>query len=258
MEWYYAAEQEPVGPVSEEEFQSLVNDGTIQPDTLVWNETLPDWKKYNQLAPSAEGGEPPVDERVFCAECGRPFPPDELVAFDNARVCAACKPVFLQKIKEGVTISGNMRYAGFWIRAGATIIDYIILWVVQIIMMIPFTMLMTGMMGDLNAANEPDFQNMAPVLALQFLMMFLQFAVYIGYETWFIGKYAATPGKMACRIKVVKADGEPVGYGLAFGRYFAKIISGIILGIGYIMAGFDSQKRALHDHICNTRVIHKD
>jgi uncharacterized RDD family membrane protein YckC len=43
--------------------------------------------------------------------------------------------------------------------------------------------------------------------------------------------------------------------GRAVGRYFAKIVSGIILMIGYIMAGFDSEKRALHDMMCDTRVI---
>jgi uncharacterized RDD family membrane protein YckC len=46
-----------------------------------------------------------------------------------------------------------------------------------------------------------------------------------------------------------------VDLGRAFGRYFAKILSAIILGIGYIMVGFDSEKRGLHDMICDTRVI---
>jgi uncharacterized RDD family membrane protein YckC len=35
------------------------------------------------------------------------------------------------------------------------------------------------------------------------------------------------------------------------------IVSGIILLIGYIMAGFDDEKRALHDRVCDTRVIYK-
>ncbi|HET6371045.1 MAG TPA: RDD family protein, partial [Nitrospiria bacterium] len=43
----------------------------------------------------------------------------------------------------------------------------------------------------------------------------------------------------------------------ACGRYFAEILSGIILCIGYIMAAFDDEKRALHDRICGTRVIKK-
>jgi uncharacterized RDD family membrane protein YckC len=62
---------------------------------------------------------------------------------------------------------------------------------------------------------------------------------------------------MACGIKVVRPDGDRVSYARALGRYFAEILSGLILAIGYIMAAFDSEKRALHDHICSTRVVKK-
>jgi uncharacterized RDD family membrane protein YckC len=60
---------------------------------------------------------------------------------------------------------------------------------------------------------------------------------------------------MVCGLKVVRSGGEKVSYGRAFGRYWATFVSGMILAIGYIMAAFDSQKRALHDRICDTRVI---
>jgi uncharacterized RDD family membrane protein YckC len=70
-----------------------------------------------------------------------------------------------------------------------------------------------------------------------------------------IGKYGATVGKMACKIKVITADGQPVSYARAFGRYFAKVLSSLTLLIGFIIAAFDSEKRSLHDHICNTRVV---
>ena len=83
----------------------------------------------------------------------------------------------------------------------------------------------------------------------------LSVAIQCAYETFFIGKMGATPGKMALGLKVVRADGSPVDYARAAGRFFGKMLSGIILGIGYIMAGFDAQKRALHDMICDTRVI---
>jgi hypothetical protein len=43
--------------------------------------------------------------------------------------------------------------------------------------------------------------------------------------------------------------------GRAIGRYFAKLLSMLILGIGYIMVAFDSEKRGLHDMICDTRVV---
>ena len=77
-----------------------------------------------------------------------------------------------------------------------------------------------------------------------------------GYEIYFVAGRGATLGKMALGLQIVRADGAPISMGLAAGRYFAQWLSGLILMIGYIMAGFDDQKRALHDRICETRVIH--
>ena len=60
---------------------------------------------------------------------------------------------------------------------------------------------------------------------------------------------------MALGMKVVRPDGSRVDLGRAAGRYFAKLLSMIVLFIGYIMVGFDSEKRGLHDMICDTRVV---
>jgi uncharacterized RDD family membrane protein YckC len=60
---------------------------------------------------------------------------------------------------------------------------------------------------------------------------------------------------MALGLKVVRADGTALTTGRIIGRHFAEWLSSLILAIGYIMAAFDDQKRALHDRICDTRVI---
>ena len=96
---------------------------------------------------------------------------------------------------------------------------------------------------------------MFQVLQLVFQLVFL--VANIGYQIFFLGKYGATLGKMACGLRVVTADGGKISYGRATGRAFAEMLSGIICYIGYIMIAFDDQKRGLHDHICNTRVIYK-
>jgi uncharacterized RDD family membrane protein YckC len=62
---------------------------------------------------------------------------------------------------------------------------------------------------------------------------------------------------MACGLRVVRPDGESLTFMRAFGRHFAEMLSGLILMIGYLMAAFDSEKRALHDRISDTRVVHK-
>jgi uncharacterized RDD family membrane protein YckC len=77
----------------------------------------------------------------------------------------------------------------------------------------------------------------------------------IGYEVFFVRKYDATPGKMAMGLKILRPDGSKLSVGRIIGRYFASIISALILLIGYIMAAFDEEKRALHDRLADTRVI---
>jgi len=76
------------------------------------------------------------------------------------------------------------------------------------------------------------------------------------YEAFFVSSpLCATPGKLALGMKVLRTGGARLTLGRAAGRYFAKVLSAMILGIGFIMAGIDSQKRGLHDMICDTRVV---
>jgi uncharacterized RDD family membrane protein YckC len=67
----------------------------------------------------------------------------------------------------------------------------------------------------------------------------------------------ATLGKMVVGLKVTNMEGEPISFMNATGRYFAKIISAIILMIGYIMAAFNPKKQALHDQLAKTLVLKK-
>ena len=88
--------------------------------------------------------------------------------------------------------------------------------------------------------------------------LLIQFAVMLAgvtYDAIFVGRFGATPGKMICNLRIVHPDGSRLSYPRAFGRCGAKWLSGITFGIGYLMAAFDDEKRALHDQICDTRVI---
>jgi uncharacterized RDD family membrane protein YckC len=78
------------------------------------------------------------------------------------------------------------------------------------------------------------------------------------YEAFFTAStYQATPGKMIVGIRVIDQRGNRISFARATGRHFAKFLSAIILAVGYIMAAFDEQKRALHDHIAGTLVTYK-
>jgi len=65
----------------------------------------------------------------------------------------------------------------------------------------------------------------------------------------------ATLGKMALRLKVVKTEGELDWVTIILRETIGKFVSGIILGIGYLMVAWDPKKQALHDKIAGTYVI---
>jgi len=65
----------------------------------------------------------------------------------------------------------------------------------------------------------------------------------------------ATVGKMVLGLKVTDLEGHRISFARATGRHFAKLISAMILLIGYIMAGFNERKQALHDMIAGTLVV---
>lgn len=239
MSWYYAAGDEQKGPVTEEELAQLVQQGTITNSSLVWQEGMADWVPYSTTGLGGAG-----TAGIVCAECGGQFDSDSVVRISNQFVCAACKPVFVQRLQEGGVASGTLEYAGFWIRLGARVLDGIILNIVNagVIFLIGATM---G--GD----SSPD-----AMMQIQLIGVGVNLLIAVVYETLFIGKFGATPGKMALKLKVVRPDGQPISYLRSFGRHWATALSAMILGIGYLMAAFDREEhRALHDRICDTRVV---
>lgn len=104
MEWFYAVGNEQKGPVGEQEFQQLLAQGTVNAQTLVWREGLAAWQPYGTttLAPTSV---PVALGGVLCAECGRNFPPTEVIPLSGRMYCATCKPVALQRLQEGLPAS---------------------------------------------------------------------------------------------------------------------------------------------------------
>jgi uncharacterized RDD family membrane protein YckC len=196
----------------------------------------------------------------YCGECGRPSSPDELAHFGDYLVCQDCKNRYAQKLREGVTPAPfgapQFEYGGFWIRVLASILDSMILMVLGYILqlvvwrpLLPSSQIQPG---------TPPAEALRSILGAAGIVGLVNMAISCCYEVFFIARLGATPGKMALGLKVIRADGGPVGLGRAFGRYFAKFLSAMILCIGYLMVAFDSEKRGLHDMICDTRVVKRN
>jgi uncharacterized RDD family membrane protein YckC len=150
-------------------------------------------------------------------------------------------------------------YGGFWIRFGARVIDGLVLGVPLLIM---FALLIPNL---LRTQGDPSNPAVAAIMALGLSIFLGYFLLVICYEVLMLKYRGATLGKMACGLKVVRADGASLGWGVSFGRFFMwnivtsgiPYLNSILMLISGIMAGTDSEKRALHDRVCNTRVVYK-
>jgi len=258
MNWYYVENGQQAGPVEETEFPRLARLGKLRGDTLMWREGMANWEPFSAVCPkefaaalaTPAATDPAVSgDESACAECGGIFRRDEMLPHGKVHICAGCKPVFLQKLAEGAKLNtGKMDYASIGTRFGAAVLDGLLLWIVSFVTQ----MLLMAVMAS-TSRSQPNL-----AIVIQIILFLVGMAIGLSYETFMIGKYGATLGKMAVKIKVVTADGGPVSYSRALGRYFAKFLSGMICFIGYLMAIFDQEeRRALHDRICDTRVVMK-
>jgi uncharacterized membrane protein len=103
MEWYYAQDDQQIGPVSEDELQKLVTAGTVTPKTLVWHDGMPNWAAYRTVG---ESPEPPVaspTETSICGACGKRLPRSDMVSHDGSTICPECEPSFLQSTEESTS-----------------------------------------------------------------------------------------------------------------------------------------------------------
>lgn len=115
MSWYYAKDGERVGPITEAALEDRVREGVVTPDTLVWREGMAEWRPWRDVSKAAGSVPPPPGVTGLantCAECARQFGPEDLVEVMGGKVCAACKPARLQRIREGApVIFGGESYA---------------------------------------------------------------------------------------------------------------------------------------------------
>ncbi len=125
----------------------------------------------------------------------------------------------------------NVAYAGFWLRFAAAIIDGIILIIIRHILAwlvsLELALILSGIIG------------------------WFYFALLESSDK------QATLGKSIMGIIVTDLEGNKISFGKATARYWAKLLSALILFIGFIMAGFTEKKQALHDIIAGTLVIRR-
>lgn len=128
----------------------------------------------------------------------------------------------------------QVRYAGFWMRFVAMLLDSLILVAVSTVLLFFLPI------DPLSGAD----------LGLSYLIFFVYYTALHG-SSW-----QATIGKKVLGMRVMRSNGDRISYLRALARTFGYIPSTLILLIGYIMAAFTDQKKSLHDIICDTRVVY--
>jgi len=201
---------------------------------------------------------------AWCTQCGQALTQSDLVLIAGNWVCANCKPVFLSRIMASGAPGASpvtSHYGGFWIRLGARMIDGLIFIIPMGLLFL--AVLLPRMRSERGSATNPFEGMFAPFAFLAFFL--IAFVAGACYEILMLKYRSGTLGKMACGLKVVRSDGRELSWGVCFGRFFMwnVVTSGIpylnyiLMLISGIMAGVDDEKRAIHDRVCDTRVIYK-
>jgi len=296
MTWYYVKDGGPAGPISDEELLSKLRLGSILPTTMLWRSGMPTWQPASEVtrtiqnspppAPSSSSsaggvppeltaGPPPVLPHFFCTYCGNIIPADQLVHISGRAVCAACKPAYVQQVREGLNTPIKVpvlhsRVTAFpstpqpesdlgdpWVRLVAYILDWTFVMVPLVIGWFLFFFFVLGTVMSQKGRGSPT-----PEMATGFifiLSMLLAFGWIFFYWTFFIGRSGSTPGMKIMKLEMVRADRSPVSYTRAFSRAVALyIINAFTMGLTNITAFFDSERRTVVDMICDTRVVRMD
>jgi uncharacterized RDD family membrane protein YckC len=157
----------------------------------------------------------------------------------------------------------NTNYAGFWMRFLAIIIDAIIIGIIRAFLVVPIlATLGITFASDLENFDPENLDELIPfiaaIVAAASALALLSTVIWVLYGTLMeASKYQATVGKLALGLIVTDMNGGKLDFSKALLRNLGKLLSNVILFIGYIMAAFSEKKQGLHDIIAGTLVVQK-
>ena len=192
------------GPVALDEIKAWIRDGRVGRATQIWRDDSASW------LPAAQYQELQAEIPSAAGTAGE--------------------------------FQGEMEAVGFWPRAGAYILDQLLLGAVSLLIF------------GAAEATAATLQEIWDQMGSRFLSnLLISTLYYVGMN----GSIGATVGKLVIGARIVNEDGSRIGFLKAFLRMLASFVSGLILFIGYLMVAFREDKRALHDLIARTRVVYK-
>jgi uncharacterized RDD family membrane protein YckC len=260
--WHYVANGQAAGPVPGDQLRAMAASGAIRRETKIWSGGMADWADAGSFVdlfpapPSFTPTPPPHHQPAYAPPPQSYAPPQQSYAPQQPAYGASHyqQPVNSPYMAATGQLHSNgmaqVHYAGFWIRAVALIIDGVILTVISLVLnfallsVLDIDISTTGAISDADAGAYTALQGFIGLIGLLYFVLLN------------CSRKQGTWGKQIVGIHLIHANGGKVGFGRSLGRYFAQIVSALIFGIGYLMAGWTDQKKALHDMICDTRVVY--
>lgn len=185
---------------------------------------------------------------MFCTHCGTKNESD-------AKFCTQCGGLMVAPATSSVTSPTTeiptIRYAGFWFRVLASLVDTLLSQIVTIALAFPLGFALGASLAENHTQDE--------ILSIAEVSGYL-LGILVNWLWFTVGEsshWQASLGKRMFGLQITDEQGQRIGFGRANARYWSKILSALLLFIGFIMVAFTKKKQGLHDKIADTLVIHR-
>ena len=191
----------------------------------------------------------------FCQKCGARLAATAMTpqpAGIPGNYAAAAAPA-----TPAIPVLPESYYGGFWIRVAAYLIDGLLVGIVTFpIFFLTIFPSVAAVIHQAESNQEPGPEVVAALMGSIGFFALIAFCGHWLYEALLTSSsWQGTIGKRILRLKVTDDRGNRIGFGRSTARFFAKILSGWIMYVGFIMVAFMERKRGLHDVICGTQVL---
>jgi uncharacterized RDD family membrane protein YckC len=148
-----------------------------------------------------------------------------------------------ERNETGANASSHVRYAGFWMRFWAYLLDLLVVGSLNRLLIFPLFRLL-----DISVDRTNMF---APATIATTLMFYAYFVLMTKF-------FQQTLGKLVFGLTVIDESGKPLTWmTVLFREVIGKFIAKTILFIGFLFVAFSEKKKGMHDQFADTLVIHE-
>lgn len=245
--WWYVLNNKKCGPVSGEAIRKMLDKREIPFFTLVSQQGTDRWtpaidvREFN----SSHSVSTPEEKKGNSSKPKQSTPAMASKA-KSPPAAASAKNETHKQTANSSTDEIALCYAGFWRRLVAYLIDLAILYAV----MLPLAVLAGILAAEMNNMDTYQLKRFESALTLIF---FATAWLYFAFMESSAQK--GTYGKRLIGLQVTNLQGQPVSFNQATGRFFARVLSALPLGLGFLMAAFTARKQTIHDIVAKTLVL---